>query len=271
MADRPDRQERETQQRNPPPLQSLIISILSAFENQYHQYKREREQKDAQHQRNEGMMAQWTRRVGIFTIVLAFLAAVSAVIFYHQLSVMQGQLSEMKAAAKQTDEAIKINRQYLIASNRAFVYLEPPEITPHIDVVKHIKSWQMTIGIGNSGNTPTKNLFYGIACPSNDAELEKFFDKGETVPFILGPKVKIKPNACSVDTPDTVIKPDNVVFVATVAHYMDTIDDRIPHITEACYVMNFATSNLGTSDLIALGSPCRTARNHNCADDECKK
>jgi hypothetical protein len=42
------------------------------------------------------MMAQWARYVGVFTVVLAGIAAANAVIVYYQWSVMRSQLSEMR-------------------------------------------------------------------------------------------------------------------------------------------------------------------------------
>jgi hypothetical protein len=43
------------------------------------------------------MMAEWTRRVGIFAVLACVVAGLSAVIFWRQLSVMQGQLNMMEA------------------------------------------------------------------------------------------------------------------------------------------------------------------------------
>jgi hypothetical protein len=41
-------------------------------------------------------MARWTRHVGLFTLALVMVGIVTAVIFGRQLSVMQGQLDEMR-------------------------------------------------------------------------------------------------------------------------------------------------------------------------------
>jgi hypothetical protein len=51
--------------------------------------------------------------------------------------------------------------------NRAFVYFAPPELHLQKDEIKHINSWKLSVPIGNSGNTPTKNLLYRVGCASN--------------------------------------------------------------------------------------------------------
>jgi hypothetical protein len=48
------------------------------------------------HQRNERTMARWTRCVGLFTLALVVVGIGTAIIFWRQLNVMQGQLDEEK-------------------------------------------------------------------------------------------------------------------------------------------------------------------------------
>jgi hypothetical protein len=90
-------------ERRPPPRMSVFIRALRAFKRQYHRQTRRNEEGEAGHQRT---MAVWTRRVGIFTIVIAVVSAVSTVIFFFQLSAMKGQLGEMRLSSKQTDQTI---------------------------------------------------------------------------------------------------------------------------------------------------------------------
>jgi hypothetical protein len=151
--------------------------------------------------------------------------------------------------------------------NRAFAYFGAPEVNYHVDPARHIKSWQFMIGIGNSGNTPTKRLLYYVGCVEKIGDVDKFFETKPTRNFLLGPKVMIKPNACTVEIPDATAKPNNIFYITGTLTYNDIIDTNVSHRTEACYTMDFSTGN--SSDLSARAGPCETGRNHNCMDDEC--
>jgi hypothetical protein len=72
--------------------------------------KKAKPKQPTDHQQNERMMARWTRMVGAFTVVLAAVAAVSAIILYRQLQAMRGQLEEMRNAGRQTDEIVAANK-----------------------------------------------------------------------------------------------------------------------------------------------------------------
>jgi hypothetical protein len=108
-----------------------------------------------------------------------------------------------------------------------------------------------------------------LAVQAISTEIEKFFATEPTHHLLVGPKVVLKPNTCSVDTPDTVAKPNNLVYVLAIGTYRDILDDRSTHVTQGCYTVNFATESVGTSDLIMLEEPCQTSPSHNCVDDEC--
>src|SRR5260370_22505593 len=82
MFRRTHRETQETEQRNPPPRKPAIIRMLRALKRQYHHRKRYEKKGATEHQINERMMARWTRRLGIFTIVLAFIAGISTWILY---------------------------------------------------------------------------------------------------------------------------------------------------------------------------------------------
>jgi hypothetical protein len=95
------------------PRHSPVISrALRILRRRYRGHKGETE-----HQTNERMMARWARRVGIFTIVLAIVSAISAGIFFHQMTAMQGQLNTMQEVNRDTHAA-------LVDVQRAFVYLK---------------------------------------------------------------------------------------------------------------------------------------------------
>ena len=61
-------------------MKSLIVRIFSYLEQQSRRAKRKREEAERERRINERMMAKWTRKVGIFTIVLAAITAMGAII-----------------------------------------------------------------------------------------------------------------------------------------------------------------------------------------------
>ena len=77
----------------PPKKPPVIVRVLRHFKRRRHKANK----RQTEHQKNERMMARWTRRVGVFTIILAAAAIASAVIFYRQQTTMHGQLKEMRA------------------------------------------------------------------------------------------------------------------------------------------------------------------------------
>jgi hypothetical protein len=87
----------ERAQGQPSPGKSTIIRIFRALKRQRNRHYGQSRKGETEHQRNERTLAKWTRHVGIFTIVLAATAGITAIIFWRQLSVMQGQLDVMEA------------------------------------------------------------------------------------------------------------------------------------------------------------------------------
>jgi hypothetical protein len=89
----PNSKTNKIEQRNRPPPKPLIVRIFRTFKRQYHHAKRYGKKGETEHQRNERMMAKWTLRLGIFTIVLAFVAAVTAGILYRTDQTLRETLS----------------------------------------------------------------------------------------------------------------------------------------------------------------------------------
>ncbi len=94
MSGDPESQSEETQKRQPPKTRPVIVRIFRALKR--YENRRRRRAK-SQYQVNERMMARWTRHDGLFTGTLVFVGIVTAVIFWHQLNVMQGQLDSMES------------------------------------------------------------------------------------------------------------------------------------------------------------------------------
>src|SRR5713101_8561477 len=92
MIGEPESETKKEQERTPPP--PAIIRVFRALKR-YEIRRRSRRKKEAGE--TEITMARWTRRVGQFTLFLAVVGLLTAVIFWRQLNVMQGQLDVMAA------------------------------------------------------------------------------------------------------------------------------------------------------------------------------
>jgi hypothetical protein len=145
MIGNPERQSQETQKRQPPKTRSVIVRIFRALKR--YENRRRRRAK-SQHQVNERVMARWTRHVGLFTGALVAVCIVTAVIFWHQLNVMQGQLDSMESEQRPW---IKVDA----VPGPLIVYVMPTEKDgPQGDLHLHFT-------ISNVGHSPalTVNLF----------------------------------------------------------------------------------------------------------------
>jgi hypothetical protein len=94
----------------------------------------------------------------VFTALIGVGGIIAACIFSEQLSVMQGQLAQMK-----TDSAIA--EKSLVAVQRAFV-APTVELTPFRDSANKLQYWRVHIALENNGHTQTNRLrwtFVGIS------------------------------------------------------------------------------------------------------------
>src|SRR5260370_42540302 len=113
-------------------------------------------------------MVRWTATVAFLTGGLVFVGVITAIIFYRQLFVMQGQLDEMRSASGQTDKTIvALNSQAaslegqlasLKAFQRAFVIIPTPVVQTVIDPRNQNRAHKPLFIWENSGVTPTRNL-----------------------------------------------------------------------------------------------------------------
>ncbi len=92
-------------------------------------------------------MAQWTRMVGLFTIILVVVNVATAVIFGKQLSVMQGQLDEAKATTVLTQTQLRANFRR-----------DRIDISPVGDE-NGISSWDVSPMWVNTGSTSAKDWY----------------------------------------------------------------------------------------------------------------
>jgi hypothetical protein len=98
LVSEPVSNDEEAEKRKPP----RKVAVLGVFRDLYRRIAGAETQKkkaETDHQRNERRMAQWTARVGYFTGFLVLFSAIGNWIIY-------GQLQEMKATSKQTDDLV---------------------------------------------------------------------------------------------------------------------------------------------------------------------
>jgi hypothetical protein len=107
-----------------PNREAVIIRIFRAFKRQSVRQTTRPKKGETDHQRNERMMAGWTRRVGIFTIVLAGVAVIGAVISYYQWRALHSTdeathiaasaaKKAAESAATQAEAALQALRPYM--------------------------------------------------------------------------------------------------------------------------------------------------------------
>lgn len=102
MVSEEERCKHESSERKPSPPKSrisVIVRVLRGLKRRADRYRSQAQQTESEHIVNERTMARWTRVVGIFTIVMASISVISAVISYFALS-------EMMSSSKQTDRLV---------------------------------------------------------------------------------------------------------------------------------------------------------------------
>jgi hypothetical protein len=183
MSGQAEGQGKETEKGKPPKPRLMIVGIFRALKRYENRRRRRR---NSQHQVNERMMARWTRHVGLFTGALVVIGIVTAVIFWRQLNVMQGQLEEM-----QTESAIR--RSELAAVMHLAVARQPSP-----------GQWIITSQWTNTGKTNAVDFRawedFKIFRTAADYELLK--DHA----YVLGGP----PPGSKIITHDTIIIPNNV-------------------------------------------------------------
>lgn len=194
------------------------------------------------------------------TAVIATAGVIGAVIFNNQLSIMQGQLDEMKSASKQTVELVEatkasadaakksadVAREALIATQRAFVFVTTIIPRRGINMDGDTTHWVFEVQWKNSGNTPTKNMFVRMNLLPFDGELPDDFDfkdlGNDNVPVFIGPQSMVGSGQLSVQVADVeaVIAGNKKLFLWGWAEYDDTFKDTPRHRVEYCFDIRIA-------------------------------
>jgi hypothetical protein len=201
------------------------------------------EMTETAHQRNERMMALWTRILGVFTIILAIVSALTAVIL------------------NKTDQTSRLR-------DRAFVYFGDPPLTPYPPNDPIV--WGVGITVANAGNMPARRVTIRYACPdvaSSAGNVDAFsVAKWESAKIgsVLGPKQGVTLQGCNVpiDTINAAKKSLRQVFYVVEADYIDGFDLDTIRVTQMSRFFGFDQWG---------GQSLQFTDTHNCSDGDCPK
>jgi hypothetical protein len=243
-------------QGKPSPFWPAVIYILSALKGAHDRTAAEHNERE-RHQANEATIARWAKIGGIFTIILAAVAFITACIFYAQYYAMM--------------QANTDNREAFTAGQRAFLFVSETTVLPTItndgkQTLRIFPKWM------NSGDTPTKNLQIFSFCEV-DANSFDFRNPKNPTADIIGPK-QTKANGNCDAIPGTIELKSGIVgsfAVGAKAVYYDIFDRNIKHVSEFCAtfpITQIYNARDGTVTMSAGGTFTYCPK-HNCADDEC--
>ena len=199
---------------------------------------------EAEHRQNERKMAQWTRRLGILTVVLAVIAAISAWIAY------------------EADQTSRLR-------DRALVYFGDPTITPYPPGNPTV--WGVSINVLNAGNMPARRVTIRYACPnapfsdevSNTFGLVKEWGTAQSG-SVIGPKQQLSLQGCNIPI-DVITDAKSFVrhvFYLVEVTYLDGFYLSTTRITQVSRVFGF--DRFG-------GQSLQFTTSRNCSDDDCPK
>jgi hypothetical protein len=210
---------------------------------------------ETEHRINERMMARWTRLVGIFTIVLALIAAITAYILY------------------ETDQTNRASQRASVTSNELNIE------TIHAKDGSVI-TWLVAPVVVNGGSTRTENARMGTGLnfwfakdfPGTQPPMEPIggikLDQKEFRNIVLGPKASVSKNIIpfhiSASSLPTIRSGEIRMFVVGEVLYNDVFTHS--HITRFCYLIWAYPENQGIEGITY--SLCGGVAN--CTDKECK-
>ncbi len=190
---------------------------------------------------------------------------------------MQGQLSEMKAARDQTN-ALNAAIVLPVGDPQVFVLADPK--------TGEVQEWEISPKWENAGNTVTRALDIKLACEPAPPHISDPFPWQSTIAahpeinlyngtMFLGPHQSANLSTCRL-TPDYIAtkvqsNPAEHFYIAGIATYKDAFGDKT-HTTRFCREVTRITSDPTKANPgIRLEGMSFCAGNNNCTDDDCQK
>jgi hypothetical protein len=205
---------------------------------------------ETERHQNERTVAKWTRRLGLFTIVLAIVTGLAALISGLTAWILYS-----------TDKTSRLR-------DRAFLYFGDPPVTPYPSSKPVV--WGVGITVTNAGNMPARRVTLRYACPDASStenvqdpfRLAKWADA--KIGSVLGPKQSVVLQGCNVpiDIINDAKKSLRTVFYVVEARYIDGFDLDKTRVTQVSRIFGFDQSG---------GQSLQFTNAHNCSDDDCPK
>jgi hypothetical protein len=190
----------------------------------------------------------------VFTGVIATTGVIGAIIFNNQLSIMQGQLAEMKSASAQTNEMLAANKTLAAASERtakvvedslfklqrASIFMPDMNTNWHPDTGRTGKFWwHFRPVFQNSGNTQTRDMVTNVVFELRDTPIPdgySFPPDAVNQPAIVPPHWPIYGRSQNL-TDDQLIevqKGTKFYYIYGTVTYRDIFDGTPVHTTKFC-------------------------------------
>jgi hypothetical protein len=142
-----------------PPRKPAIFGIFRDLYQRHRGDKRKKEKEYTFHQENERTMANWSRRVGLFTFILAATSIFGNWVIWKQLKEMQSSGEDTKALVKAAQDSAKAAQDAVAAARensqrqlRAYIAIEAIDCT-----LKDGKA-RIRVALRNSGQTPAYDV-----------------------------------------------------------------------------------------------------------------
>jgi hypothetical protein len=170
-------------------------------------------------------------------------------------------------------EANRISSASFIAAQRAYMAYDGVNYA-HNEISPGIFEYSVSPKIGNSGNTPTKDLTIKVNCWLDPkTEDEPFSDfasqKIEHLPGFYGPKAVLQAIACNytLDQAKAIMNKMLHSYMAADIRYWDFVDPKAPeHVSQ--FVLEFMITHVDEKGGGLVGGVAQRGH-HNCADQAC--
>ena len=123
--------ETDKSEQRKPPRNTAILGAFRAFNRTIGREKAAKKKAETDHQRNERTVANWSRRVGLFTAILAITSIFGNWVIYKQLLEMQSSGEDTKAlvkaaqdSAKAAQDAVAVTKDTAQRQLRAYVVFD---------------------------------------------------------------------------------------------------------------------------------------------------